>query len=125
MSRDGDVIEDGKCRIDKALKAFSCFRGPIFILSISTKRALYWAVVLVALLYGVETWTLKAEHMRRLATFHNHCVRTILGVTRYQQWEQRLTSITLANRFGMDWTILHIIMDKKLQWLSHFERMCM
>ena len=29
-----------------------------------------------------------------------------------------------ANRFGLDWTILDIIMDKRLQWLSHLGRMC-
>ena len=87
MSRDGDVTEDMKCRIAKASKAFGCLRGPIFnnpILSISTKRAAYQVIVLVVLLYGVETWTLKAEHVRRLTTFHNRCVRTILDVTRYQ-----------------------------------------
>ena len=47
----------------------------------------YQATVLAVLLYGAETWTLKAAHVRRLTTFHNHCVRTILGVTRYEQWQ--------------------------------------
>ena len=74
-------------------------------------------------MYGAETWTLKAEHVRRLTTFHNRCVRTILGVTRYQQWEQRLTSKALANRFGMVWSIPDIIMDGRLQWLGHLGRM--
>ena len=69
-------------------------------------------------MYSAETWTLKAEHVRRLTMFHNHCMRTILGVTRYQQWEQRLISKTLANRFGMDWLIL----DKRMQWLGDLGR---
>ena len=97
-------LEDVKCRIAKDSRAFGCLRDPIFnnpILSIPTERAVYKAIVLAVLSYGAETWALKAEHVRRLATFHNHCVRTILGVTRYQQWEQSLTSSTLANRFGM------------------------
>ena len=126
VSKDGDVMEDVKCRIAKASKVFGCLRGPIFnnpILSIATKRAVYKSTVLAVLMYGAETWTLKAEHVRRLTTFHNRCVRTILGVTRYQQWEQRLTSRTLANRFGMDWSIPDIIMDRRLQWLGHLGRM--
>lgn len=105
MSRDGDVMENLKCRIVKASRAFAALRDSIFnkpILSILTKRAVYRATVLAVLMYGAEAWTLKTEHVRRLTTFHNHCVRTILGVTRYKQWEQRLTSKTLANRFGMD-----------------------
>ena len=86
MSRDGDVTEDVKCRIAKASRAFGCLRDPIFnnpILSIPTKRTVYKAIVLAVLLYGAETWALKAEHVRRLTTFHNRCMRTILGVTRY------------------------------------------
>ena len=80
ISRDGNVMEDVKCRI---AKAFGCLRGPIFnnyILSIPTKRPVYKGIVLSVLMYGAETWTLKAE---LLITLHNRCVRTILGVTRY------------------------------------------
>ena len=45
---------------------------PIFLnrsLSISTKRDVYEAVVLSVLLYGAETWTVKAPDVRRLTTF--------------------------------------------------------
>ena len=74
MSRDGDVMEDLKARIAKASRVFGCLRNPIFrnpILSIPTKRTVYKATVFRVLLYGAETWTLKAEHMRRLNSFHN------------------------------------------------------
>ena len=57
--------------------------------------------------------------MRCLNSFHNCCVRTILGITTYQQWEQKLTPNTLANRFDTDWTVLDIIKDKRLWRLSH------
>ena len=36
-------------------------------------------------LYGAETWTIRAPDLRQLITFHNQCVRAILGVTRYQR----------------------------------------
>ena len=126
LSRDGNVMEDVKCRIAKASRMFGCLRGPIFnnpILSIPTKRAVYKATVLSVLLYGAETWALKAEHVRRLTTFHNRCVRTILGVTRYQQWQERLRSKALASRFSMEWSIPDIIMDRRLQWLGHLGHM--
>ena len=29
----------------------------------------------------LSTWTIKAPNVRRLSTFHNHCVGTILGVS--------------------------------------------
>ncbi len=61
-------MRDVKSRIDKASRAFGCLRMPIFskpTLSIPTKRAVYMAKVVSVLMYGAETWTLKAEHVRR------------------------------------------------------------
>ena len=71
-------------------------------LSLATKRAVYRAVVLAVLLYGAETWTMKAVHTSRLNSFHNRCIRTILGVTKYQQWNERLTSQSLSHRLFLD-----------------------
>ena len=42
----------------------------------------------------------------------------MLGVTRYQQWQQRLTSKALASS-GMEWSIPDIIMDPRVEWLGH------
>ena len=94
--------------------------SPVFknsILSVSTKRVVYKAVLLPVLLYGAETWTLKAEYVSHLTSFHNRCVRTILGVTKYKQWEQRPTVTTknLTRKFGMDRRL------KLLGQLGHME----
>ena len=70
MSRDGDVMEDVKCRIAKASRAFGALRGSIFnnpILSIPTKRVVYKATVLAVLIYGAEAWTCEvADHLSQL-----------------------------------------------------------
>ena len=92
-------------------------------LSLATKRAVYRAVVLAVLLYGAETWTMKAVHTRCLNSFHNCCIRTILGVTRYQQWNERLTSQSLSHRFGLQHSISDIILEQRLRWLGHVGRM--
>ena len=104
ISRDGEITSEVTRRIARAARAFGCLRVPVFKnkdLSLATKRAVYRAVVLAVLLYGTETWTMKAVHTRRLNSFHNHCIRTILGVTRYQQWNERLTSQSPSHRFGL------------------------
>ena len=52
-------------RAARAARAFGCLRVPVFKnkdLSLATKRAVYRAVVLAVLLYGAETWTMKAVH---------------------------------------------------------------
>ena len=126
ISSDGDVKGEVKCRIGKAARAFGCLQKPIFQnhrLSVETKRKVYRAVVLSVLLYGAETWAIKAESVRRLSGFHNRCIRTILGVSRYQQWKERLTSRGLAVAFGMEETMVHRLMRQRLRWLCHLDRM--
>ena len=95
LSVDGEATCEVKCRIAKASRAFGCLRVPIFAnrtLSVHTKRTVYNAVVVSILLYGAEAWTLKAPDVRRLTVFHNCCVRTILGMSRFQQWNECITS---------------------------------
>ena len=87
LSYDGEITPEVSCRIARASKAFGCLREPVFLnhtLSTDTKRVVYKAVVVSILLYGAETWTLKAPDVRRLNSFHNRCVRNILGMTRWR-----------------------------------------
>ena len=81
ISRDGEITSEVTRRIARAARAFGCFRVPVFKnkdLSLATKRTMYRAVVLAVLVYGAEIWTMKAVHTRRLNSFHNHCIWTIL-----------------------------------------------
>ena len=126
ISRVGEPTVEIDHRIAKASRAFGCLRRPIFQdrnLSVATKRQVYGAVVLSVLLYGAETWTLKAQQVKRLNSFHNYCVRTILGVTRYQQWKERITTRSLSSAFGMQQNISDLVMKQQLRWLGHVGRM--
>ena len=99
-------MEDVKCHIGKTSRAFGCLRSSIFydpIFSLITKRMVYRAIVQSVLLYSADTWTLKAEHVRHVNTFHTRCVRTILGITRYHQWQLRLSSNSLLTVLA--WTV--------------------
>ena len=87
ITMDCEIREEISSRIGKAAKAFGCLRNSIFRnkhLSTDTKRSVYKAVVLPILLYGSETWTVKSDNLRHLQTFHNQCVRSIMGITKYQ-----------------------------------------
>ena len=122
ISRDGEITSEVTGRIARAARAFGCLRVPLFKnkdLSLTTKRAVYRAVVLAVLLYGAETWMMMVVHTRCLNSFHNRCIRTILGVTRYQQWNERLISQRLSHRFGMQHSISDIILEQRLRWLGH------
>ena len=88
-------------------------------LAVETKREVYRATVLSVLLYGRETWTVKAQSVRRLNSFHICCIRAIMGVSRHQQWKDRITSKELAAAFGMEESMAEILLKHRLQWLGH------
>ena len=97
-----------KIHISKAARAFGCLQKSIFQerhLSVEAKRRVYEAAVLSVLLYGAETWSIKAESVRRLSGFHNCCIRTITGVTKQRQWREHISSRQLAADFGMEKTM--------------------
>ena len=113
-------------RLAKAAKMFECLRQSIFAnksLSVDTRRCVYLATVVATLLYGIETWAVKARQVRQLEVFHNRCVRGIMGVTLLQQWKDRITSKSLTMEFGMPDGINALVIQRHLQWLGHVGRM--
>ena len=79
--------------------------------------------VLSTLLFEAETWTVKANSVRRLRGFHNYCIRSMLGVIRPQQWRERITSKELAETFGITEHMTEILRKHRLWWIGHVARM--
>ena len=126
ISDDGEIGAEVSTRIGRASRAFGCLQRSIFQnhrLTIATKREVYKATVLSVLLYGTETWAIKAHSLKRMSGFHNRCVRTIMSVTKRQQWQQRITSRELASAFGMTETMAELLRRHRLRWLGHVARM--
>ena len=46
-----------------------------------------------------------------------------MGITRYQQWKDKITSRRVAAAFGMEETMTHLLMKHHLRWLGHIARM--
>ena len=117
MHRDGLASHDVGNRIAKASRAFGSLWVPIFqntFLSLRCRQQVYLAVVLSTLLYGLEAWTTKARDLRRLNVFHRHCIHVIIGVDHRQQWDDRITSATLARTLGVPDDISCIIRERRL-----------
>ena len=126
ISSNGDLYEELSGRLAKAAKMFGCLRQSIFVnqsLSIETRRCAYLATVVATWLYGSETWAVKADRMWRLEVFHNWCVRGVLGVSRYQQWRNHISSEQLAVEFEMCNGISGLLVQCRLCWLGHVARM--
>ena len=77
-------------RVAQASKAFGAMRQAVFLdksLRPSTKRKLYKCFCAVCItICSVEHWTPHRKHARKLHTFHNWSIRTILNTSNRQQW---------------------------------------
>ena len=83
-------------------------------LSDHTKVNVYKACVISTLLYGSESWTMRAHHEKRLNVFHMRCLRRILGIT----WQDKVTNkVVLA---GTEIPSLDTLLkQRRMRWLGH------
>ena len=126
VASSGRMDADIDRRIAQASKAFGALKRSVLQdhdLTTHTKRLVYNACVLSVLLYGSESWIALRKHLKKLDTFHNRCIRITLGITRTQQWSQRLTSQEVRNRWGDSEMIATKVMRRRLEWLGHVVRM--
>jgi hypothetical protein len=124
INSDGTVTDEISSRISKARITFANLRhlwrqkG----ISLQLKGRVYRATVRAVLLYGSETWPLRAEDQRRLQVFDNRCLRSIARVG----WQQRITNDAVRSRvFGTvdGVSVEESIKRNKLRWLGHVLRM--
>ena len=90
ISNQGEMTKEINCRIGKASAAFNqlnkIWLSKKFLLK--TKLRFYNTNVLSTLLYGCESWSLKAAQEKQLDAFDSRCLRKILGI----KWSDFITN---------------------------------
>ena len=119
VSSNGNASEDIRLRIGKAsgafanmLKVWRCRS-----LSLKTKLRVYEATVLSVVLYGCESWQMKAKDSAKLDAFHHSCLRRILRIT----WRDMNTNEEVK-RCTNQQDLSRIIKKRRLTWLGHLHR---
>ncbi|XP_065197607.1 uncharacterized protein LOC135829129 [Sycon ciliatum] len=105
-----DMVFVARQLIEKAIEHDT----PLYVIFVDLKKA-YDSIP--------QTWAVKVTYVHRLTVVHRSCIRSILGVSRIQQWEDRLTSVELGRRFGMSLDISDLLRQHRLRWLGHIARM--
>ena len=86
-------------------------------------KQVYQACVLSILLYGAECWTPLRKDLKRLDSFHHRCIRSILGITNQQQWDNHITSQSIRQQWGDMEAVSDKVSKRRLEWLGHLARM--
>ena len=125
----GSIIDtSGRCSIDissriaAASRALGSLRKPVSSnhhLSVRTKKNIFNASVFTILLYGGECWVPLQADIRRLSTFYMQSVRTVLGITRLDAWQERTSNDQLLDMWGDKRLLAVRIHQRRLEWLGH------
>ena len=121
ISVDGSLDKEIASRISKASQALGRLRNRLLnhhSVTLDTKLKVYRAVVLSSLLYGCETWTLYRRLLKQLERFHQHALRSILGI----RWQDRVTNTEVFKRTNCI-SIEAMLLKSCLRWTGHVIRM--
>jgi hypothetical protein len=87
-------------------------------ISLTTKLAVFRAVILPALLYSMETMTLYRRHFNKLTNFQLRHLRQMLKL----QWSDKIPNVDVFGRAGMP-SVEALITKAQLRWTGHVVRM--
>lgn len=121
LSQNATIDEEIQHRIHSASAAFFKLRQRVFEnrdLRKSTKIMVYKAVVITSLLYCSETWTTYRRHVQTLESFHQRCLRQILGI----YWEDRRTNTSVLQEARLS-SIEAMLLKNQLRWAGHCVRL--
>ena len=121
ISNDARLDKEIDHRLSKANCAFGRLRKRVWNnhhLKTESKLSVYRAIVISALLYGAESWTLYRRHIRLLERFHQRCLRSILKI----RWQDRVTNVEVLNKAGLP-SIEATLIQLQLRWVGHVYRM--
>jgi hypothetical protein len=88
------------------------------------KIKIYRTIILPAVLYGCETWSLTLREERKLRVFENMVLRRIFGPRREEvtgEW-RRMHNEELNDLYSSS-NIVRVIKSRRMRWAGHVARM--
>ena len=93
------------------------------LLSKKLKIKIYRTIILPAVLYGCETWSLTLRDERRLRVFENWMLRRVFGPKRDEvtgEW-RKLHNEELSDLYPLP-NIVRVVKSRRMRWAGHVAR---
>ena len=87
-------------------------------ITLATKVHLVKAMVLPAVMYGCESWTVKKVECQRIDTFELWCWRRLLRVP----WTARRSKQSILKEISSEYSLEGLMLKLKLQYFGHLMR---
>ena len=68
-------------------------------------------------------WVPLRRDVKKMNSFHQRCISTVLGITKQRQWEEHITSTKVREQWGDIETIKTKLVRRHMEWLRHLTRM--
>src|SRR3978361_913526 len=91
-------------------------------LSESTKLMIHWSIFRPTILYGSESWVCSRNLIHDLEGADMKVLRMISGVSRRDQWENRIRNERIREDLNVD-SIDEAARKSRLRWFGHVRRM--
>jgi hypothetical protein len=94
------------------------------LLSKNLKIKIYRTIILPAVLYGCETWSLTLREERRLRVFENRVLGRVFGSKSDEvtgEW-RKLYNEELNNLYSLT-NIVRVVKSRRMRWAGHVARM--
>ena len=116
ITADGDCSHEFKRRLLLRRKVMTNLDSILKIrdITLPTKVRLVKAVVFPVLMYGCESWTVKAKHFR-IDAFELWCWRRLLRVP----WTARRSSQSILKEISPECSLEGLMLKLKLQYFGH------
>ena len=121
VDANGGVEVDVCNRVNEGCKMLGAMKGALKGrgVGMKVKKMLYEKMIVPTVLYGAETWGIRAAERQKLNVFEMKCLRSVAGVTR---WD-RLRNEEVRRRTGVSRELAAQVDRSVLRWYGHMVRM--
>jgi hypothetical protein len=125
LTDQNDIHDEIKSRLNSGNACYYPVQSILFfrLISKNLKIKIYKTVILLVVLYGLETWSLTLREEHRLRVFEKRVLRRIFGPKREVEVSWRKVHNDELHSLYSSPNIVRVIKSRRMRWAGHVARM--